>query len=47
MVVLKQLVEAGVLRGVIDRTYPLAEIADAHRYVELGTKAGDVIIAIG
>ncbi len=47
MAVLKQLVEAGVLRGVIDRTYPLSEIAAAHRYVETGTKAGDVIIAIG
>ena len=46
MVVLKQLVEAGLLRGVIDRTYPLAEIAEAHRYVELGTKAGDVIVTI-
>ena len=42
----KELVEAGVLRGVIDRTFPLAEIAQAHRYVELGTKAGDVIVTI-
>jgi len=47
MVVLKDLVEAGVLRGIVDRTYPLTEIADAHRYVDLGTKAGDAIIAIG
>lgn len=47
MLVLKQLIEAGVLRGVIDRTYPLEEIAAAHAYVEKGTKAGDVIIAIG
>jgi NADPH:quinone reductase-like Zn-dependent oxidoreductase len=47
MVVLKELVEAGALRGIVDRTYPLAEIADAHRYVDLGTKAGDVIVAIG
>jgi NADPH:quinone reductase-like Zn-dependent oxidoreductase len=46
MAVLKELIEAGVLHGVIDRTYPLAEIAEAHRYVELGTKAGDVIISI-
>ena len=46
MVVLKQLIEAGVLRGVIDRTYRLAEIAEAHRYVELGSKAGDVIVTI-
>jgi NADPH:quinone reductase-like Zn-dependent oxidoreductase len=46
MVVLQQLVETGALRGVVDRVYPMAEIAEAHRYVELGTKAGDVIIAI-
>lgn len=46
MVVLKQFIEAGVLRGVIDRTYRLAEIAQAHRYVELGSKAGDVIVTI-
>lgn len=46
MAVLKQLVEDGVLRGVIDRVFPLAEIAAAHRYVELGTKAGDAIVTI-
>ena len=47
MDVLKKLVETGVLRAVIDRIYPLDQIAEAHRYVETGTKAGDVIIAIG
>ncbi|MEQ1901318.1 MAG: zinc-binding dehydrogenase, partial [Devosia sp.] len=47
MLVLKELLEAKALHGVIDRTYKLAEIADAHRYVETGTKGGDVIIAIG
>ncbi|MBN9345845.1 MAG: NAD(P)-dependent alcohol dehydrogenase [Devosia sp.] len=46
MVVLRELVEAGVLRSVIDRVYPLREIAEAHRYVETGTKAGDVIVTI-
>jgi NADPH:quinone reductase-like Zn-dependent oxidoreductase len=46
MVALKQLLEAGVLRGIIDRTYRLDEIAEAHRYVELGTKAGAVIVTI-
>jgi NADPH:quinone reductase-like Zn-dependent oxidoreductase len=43
---LARLVEAGAVRAVIDRTYPLARMAEAHRYVEQGTKAGDVIIAI-
>lgn len=47
LLVLKAMLEAGTLRGVIDRRYPLAEIAEAHRYVEQGTKAGDVIITIG
>lgn len=46
MIILSQLVENGTLRGVIDKVFPLAQIAEAHRYVELGTKAGDVIITI-
>lgn len=46
MLMLTQLVEDGKLRGIIDRVFPLAEIAEAHRYVELGTKAGDAIITI-
>lgn len=37
----------GALRPVIDRRYPLAEIAEAHRYVETGRKRGNVVIAIG
>lgn len=43
---LRDLVAQGKLRAVIDRTYPLDRIAEAHRYVEQGTKAGDVIIDI-
>jgi len=43
---LKGLVEEGTVRVVIDRTYPLEETADAHRYVETGRKTGNVIIAV-
>jgi alcohol dehydrogenase len=43
---LKQLVEAGALRPVIDRHYPLEDVAEAHRYVEQLHKKGNVILTI-
>ncbi len=46
MLFLQQLIEAGKYRAVIDRRYPLEQVADAARYVETQQKIGNVALTV-
>ena len=46
LLLVKELVDAGKYRPVIDRTYALDEVVDATRYVESGQKTGNVVLRV-